>query len=58
MAEKSNTSLFLSLIWPITFWAFLVIKWLGTSLAAWSWWWLLLPPVPTFWLALAKMGAL
>jgi hypothetical protein len=30
----------------LIFWAFVCIKVAGSSLAAWSWWWLLLPVVP------------
>jgi hypothetical protein len=33
-------------IHQLSFWAFIAIKLAGTSLATWSWWWLLLPPVP------------
>ncbi len=43
-------------LWPVTLWAFVVIKAFGTSLVAWSWWWVLLPPVPTFWLAFTRLG--
>lgn len=32
-------------------WGFVAVKIAGTSFAAWSWWWVLLPIVP--WLALA-----
>lgn len=30
----------------ICFWSFIAIKLAGTSLALWSWWWILLSPVP------------
>lgn len=32
--------------WAVVFWAFVAIKVAGTSLAAWSWWWLIVPIVP------------
>lgn len=30
----------------VSFWGFITIKVAGVSLAAWSWWWVLLPIVP------------
>ena len=38
--------------------AFIIIKVAGTSLATWSWWWILLPIVPVLVLILQKMGLL
>jgi hypothetical protein len=35
---------------------FVAIKVGGTALAAWSWWWLLMTPVPVFWLLLSRLG--
>jgi fatty acid desaturase len=35
---------------------FIAIKLAGTSLAAWSWWWLLLPIVPVLALLVQKVG--
>lgn len=40
------------------FWGYIVIKAWGTTFAAWSWWWVLLPFVPWLWLLLVKVGAL
>jgi len=42
----------------IWFVAFILIKLAGTGLAAWSWWWILLPIVPVLALFLQKMGML
>lgn len=33
-------------IGSLLFWAFILIKAFGSSLATWSWWWWLLPIVP------------
>jgi len=40
----------------VAFWAFIAIKLAGTSLAAWSWWWLLMPPVPLIGMWVARSG--
>lgn len=40
----------------ISFWTFIVIKVWGTSLATWSWWWILLPCIPVWALILQKLG--
>ncbi len=48
----------MSNIWWIPVTAFLVIKFGGTGLAAWSAWWVLLPIVPLLALALQKAGVL
>lgn len=45
-------------MFAVMFWSFILIKWFGTALAAWSWLWVLIPIVPTVWLALTKMGLL
>ncbi len=37
-------------------WAFVAVKVAGTSLAAWSWWWVFLPIVPLLGLLVAKAG--
>ncbi len=37
-------------IWALLFWGYITVKVVGTSFAAWSWWWLLVPIVP--WLSL------
>ena len=37
---------------------FIIIKVGGTSLASWSWWWVLLPIVPDLVLILKKAGLL
>lgn len=43
-------------LWTLSVWVFLAIKVAGTAFAAWSWWWLLLPPIPVMALVLAKLG--
>lgn len=43
-------------LWAVAFWAFIAIKVAGTSFAAWSWWWLLLPVVPLMSLVVVRMG--
>lgn len=35
----------------LIFWGFIVTKALGTSFAAWSWWWVFMPLIP--WIGLA-----
>jgi hypothetical protein len=35
---------------------FVVIKVWGSALAAWSWWWVLLPAYPDLYLILGKLG--
>lgn len=40
----------------ISFWAFVLIKVAGTSLAAWSWWWVLLPLIPVLAFVFDKLG--
>ena len=35
---------------------FIAIKLAGTSLAGWSWWWLLLPIVPVLSLVVKRIG--
>lgn len=44
------------LIYFISFWSFIAIKVAGSSFAAWSWWWILLPIVPFFGLFVQHMG--
>lgn len=43
-----------------SFWTlmFIIIKVGGTALAAWSWWWLLMPIVPDLVVVLQKLGLL
>ncbi len=53
--SSSPTSWFLG---GLVFWAFILIKGWGTALAAWSWWWVLLPVVPVMWVVLEKAGLL
>ncbi len=42
----------------LDFWIlmFLIIKIGGTSLASWSWWWILLPIVPDLVFIIQKLG--
>ena len=42
--------------WCLVFWSFIAIKVAGTSLAAWSWWWMLLPVIPIFGLFVKHFG--
>lgn len=53
MSNSKSTGVSLGGLW---FLMFLVIKVGGTSLAAWSWWWLLLPIVPDVVFVLHKLG--
>ena len=43
-------------IGPIILGSFLAIKLAGTSLASWSWWWVLMPIVPLLGLVVDKIG--
>jgi hypothetical protein len=45
-----------TILWSLSFWAFVAIKVAGTSLAAWSWWWILIPPIPVVGLFVARYG--
>lgn len=47
---------FASSLWTLFFWFFLAVKVGGTSLAAWSWWWVLFPPVPVLGLLVSQWG--
>ncbi len=47
-----------SLLGGASFVCFIAIKVAGSSLAAWSWWWLLMTPVPVVALLLEKAGLL
>ncbi len=58
MSEKTvtvNMGRGLGGLWLI---AFIVLKLGGTSLAAWSWWWLLLPIVPVLVVLCQRLGLL
>jgi 1,4-dihydroxy-2-naphthoate octaprenyltransferase len=48
-----NKSTFL---YALLFWGFFAVKYVGTSFALWSWWWLLLPLVPWLGLAVQRLG--
>jgi len=50
------TQKLISLLWALSFWLFLAAKVAGTSLAAWSWWWILVPIVPILGLAVQRFG--
>lgn len=39
-----------------TFITFIAIKVGGTAFAAWSWFWLLMPAAPVFYLLLSRLG--
>lgn len=46
----------ITIIGTLGFWAFIAIKVAGTSLASWSWWWLLMPVIPVIGLFVQRMG--
>ncbi len=56
-AAVSNTKVVYrsSGVWLIVF---VCVKWFGTALAGWSWWWVLMPIVPDVWLICQKAGLL
>lgn len=43
-------------LWGLCLLTFIAIKLAGTSLAAWSWWWILLPPVPLIGAVVVRLG--
>ncbi len=43
-------------LWALCLLTFMAIKLAGTSLAAWSWWWILLPPVPLIGALVVRLG--
>lgn len=45
-----------TLLWCLVFWSFIVTKAVGHVLAAWSWWWVLLPLVPWLGFAVERLG--
>jgi hypothetical protein len=53
MSDSKSTGVSLGGLWLLMF---IIIKVGGTSLASWSWWWLLLPIVPDVVFILHKMG--
>lgn len=56
MSEKTVIRQGFNWFWPLCFWTFIIIKVSGSYFATWSWWWCLLPPVPTISLVLDKLG--
>lgn len=56
MANDRGSGILVSFLWCITFWGFVTIKFVGTSLAGWSWWWVLVPIVPIFGLLVQRGG--
>lgn len=57
--ENDRTNVFdrlFQFIWAICLLVFVAIKIAGTSLAAWSWWWILLPPVPLIGAVVVHLG--
>ena len=46
----------LTIIWSLSFWGYIAVKVAGTSLVAWSWWWLLMPVMPILGLAVQRLG--
>jgi hypothetical protein len=53
---KTLSKTFYGIVYPIAFWAFLAIKVGGVSFTAWSWLWVLLPPVPLIGLLVKHWG--
>ncbi len=53
---KSAYQTFIGFVWFISFWGFIAIKVGGTSFAAWSWLWVLLPIVPMLSLPVKALG--
>ncbi len=45
-----------NVLYTVVFGGFIAIKLAGTSLVAWSWWWLLMPIVPVLSLAVKHFG--
>ena len=57
--ESDRTDVFdqlLQFLWVLSLLVFIAVKVAGTSLAAWSWWWLLLPPVPLIGALVVHLG--
>lgn len=46
----------LNLLWSFMLSFFIAVKLAGTSLAGWSWWWLLMPAVPDLSLVVMRLG--
>ena len=46
----------LQLLAALCFWSFIAIKVAGSSLALWSWWWILVPVVPVLGLIVERAG--
>lgn len=45
-----------SFVLMLNFWFFVAVKVAGITFAAWSWWWLLMTPVPTLSLLVKYFG--
>ncbi len=45
-----------ALLWFVSFWSFVAIKVAGHTFANWSWFWILLSPVPVLSLAVKYFG--
>lgn len=56
MSNEVKVSYTPSWLAALPFWAFIVVKVAGTSFAAWSWWWVLLPIVPWIGLVVKHFG--
>jgi hypothetical protein len=58
-AENDRTDIMgrlVQFLWALCLLTFMAIKLAGTSLAAWSWWWILLPPVPLIGALVVRLG--
>lgn len=53
MSENREVTVSFGGLWFVLF---IAIKLAGTSLAAWSWWWIFLPIIPILALVVQKMG--
>ena len=58
-AESERTDFWdrlLQFLWAISLLVFVAIKIAGTSLATWSWWWILVPPIPLIGAVVVYLG--
>ena len=43
-------------VWVLSVWLFIAIKLAGHSFIAWSWWWVLFPPIPVLSLFVGRLN--
>lgn len=56
MAKENNVQTLWTVAGCLLFWGYFAVKFVGTTFAVWSWWWLLLPIVPWLSLLIAHFG--